>query len=115
MLSFKFLLWRCNPSGISVKKCYSDAELNAVPEARIWALVAGIRLLSLHYEKAILFWILEAALGLTRFLQRNESVKMAVLSELIMTPEMVAKSKENAEKGKYSNVEFRWARSRNCR
>ncbi|MDD5408942.1 MAG: arsenite methyltransferase [Candidatus Omnitrophica bacterium] len=100
-------------SGISQAKImsktvgYSDAEINAVPEGANLGFGCGnpVALASLKEGDVVLD--LGSGAGFDAFLAAKRVGKTGRVIGVDMTPEMIAKAKENAKKGKYCNVEFR--------
>jgi len=86
---------------------YSDAEMNAVPEGANLGFGCGnpVALASLKEGDVVLD--LGSGAGFDAFLSAQRVGKTGRVIGVDMTPEMVAKAKENAKKGEYSNVEFR--------
>jgi len=92
---------------ISKKVGYSDSEINAVPEGANLGFGCGnpVALASLKEGNIVLD--LGSGAGFDAFLAAQRVGKTGRVIGVDMTPEMIAKAKENAKKGKYSNVEFR--------
>lgn len=92
---------------ISKKVGYSDSEINAVPEGANLGFGCGnpVALASLKEGDVVLD--LGSGAGFDAFLAAQRVGKSGRVIGVDMTLEMVAKAKENAEKGKYTNVEFR--------
>ena len=86
---------------------YSDAEMNAVPEGANLGFGCGnpVALASLKEGDVVLD--LGSGAGFDAFLSAQRVGNSGRVIGVDMTPEMIAKSKENVKKGKYSNVEFR--------
>ncbi len=86
---------------------YSDAEMNAVPEGANLGLGCGnpVALASLKEGDVVLD--LGSGAGFDAFLAVQRVGKSGRVIGVDMTPEMVAKAKDNAKKWIYSNVEFR--------
>ena len=86
---------------------YSDNEMNAIPEGANLGLGCGnpVALASLKKEDVVLD--LGSGAGIDAFLAAQRVGKKGRVIGVDMTPEMVAKAKENARKGSYANVEFR--------
>ncbi len=91
---------------ISKKVGYSDSEMNAVPDGANLGLGCGnpVALASLKEGDVVLD--LGSGAGFDAFLAAQRVGKSGRVIGVDMTPEMVAKAKENATKGGYSNVEF---------
>ncbi|MCU0652126.1 MAG: arsenite methyltransferase [Candidatus Omnitrophica bacterium] len=92
---------------ISKKVGYSDSEMNAVPEGANLGFGCGnpVALASLKEGDVVLD--LGSGAGFDAFLSAQRVGKTGCVIGVDMTLEMVAKAKENAKKGEYSNVEFR--------
>ena len=92
---------------ISKKVGYSDSEINAVAEGANLGFGCGnpVALASLKEGNIVLD--LGSGAGFDAFLAAQRVGKTGRVIGVDMTPEMIAKAKENARKGKYSNVEFR--------
>lgn len=86
---------------------YSDAEMNAVPEGANLGFGCGnpVALASLKEGDVVLD--LGSGAGFDAFLAAQRVGETGRVIGIDMTPEMIAKAKENAEKGEYANVEFR--------
>ena len=86
---------------------YSDSEMNAVPEGANLGFGCGnpVALASLKEGDVVLD--LGSGAGFDAFLAAKRVGKTGRVIGVDMTPEMLAKAKENAKKGKYTNVEFR--------
>ena len=92
---------------ISKKVGYSDAEINAVPEGANLGFGCGNPVALASLEEGDIVLDLGSGAGFDAFLAAQRVGKTGSVIGVDMTPEMVAKAKENAKKGKYSNVEFR--------
>ncbi len=92
---------------ISKKVGYSDSELSSVPEGANLGFGCGnpVALASLKEGDVVLD--LGSGAGFDAFLSAQRVGKTGRVIGVDMTPEMIAKAKENAKKGNYSNVEFR--------
>jgi len=86
---------------------YTDGELKAVPEGANLGLGCGnpVALASLREGETVLD--LGSGAGFDCFLAANKVGKDGRVIGVDMTPEMLEKARENAEKGNYTNVEFR--------
>lgn len=91
---------------ISKSVGYSDSEISAVPEGANLGFGCGnpVALASLREGDVVLD--LGSGAGLDAFLAAQRVGKTGRVIGVDMTPEMVAKAKENAKKGNYANVEF---------
>ncbi len=92
---------------IGKKIGYTEDELKAVPEGANLGLGCGnpVALASLKEGETVLD--LGAGAGFDAFLAADRVGKSGKVIGVDMTPEMVEKARENAEKGTYGNVEFR--------
>jgi len=86
---------------------YSDEELAAVPDGANLGLGCGnpVALASLQEGETVLD--LGSGAGFDCFLAANKVGEKGKVIGVDMTPEMVARARENALKGDYTNVEFR--------
>lgn len=91
---------------ISKKVGYSDLEIGAVPEGANLGFGCGnpVALASLKEGDVVLD--LGSGAGFDAFLSARRVGKTGRVIGVDMTPEMVAKAKENAQKGSFTNVEF---------
>ena len=87
---------------------YTENELKSVPEGANLGLGCGnpIALASLQQGETVLD--LGSGAGFDCFLAANKVGGKGKVIGVDMTPEMIEKARENAEKGKYENVEFRF-------
>ncbi len=92
---------------ISKKIGYSEEELAAVPDAANLGLGCGnpVALASLKEGETVLD--LGSGAGLDCFIAANKVGRTGKVIGVDMTPEMIFKARENAEKNNYENVEFR--------
>jgi len=92
---------------ISKSVGYSDSEMSTVPEGANLGFGCGnpVALASLKEGDVVLD--LGSGAGFDAFLAAQRVGKTGRVIGVDMTPEMIAKAKENAKKGKYTNVEFR--------
>lgn len=92
---------------ISRKIGYSDSEMSVVPEGANLGLGCGnpVALASLKEGDVVLD--LGSGAGFDAFLAAQRVGETGRVIGVDMTPEMIAKAKENAEKVEYANVEFR--------
>ncbi|HOW35161.1 MAG TPA: arsenite methyltransferase [Candidatus Omnitrophota bacterium] len=97
------------PSAKEISKTigYSDNEMSAVPDGANLGLGCGnpVAIASLREGDVVLD--LGSGAGFDAFLAAQKVGKTGRVIGVDMTPEMLAKAKENAKKGKYANVEFR--------
>jgi len=86
---------------------YTDEELSSIPEDANLGLGCGnpVALASLVEGETVLD--LGSGAGFDCFLAANKVGKRGKVIGVDMTPEMVAKARENARKGNYENIEFR--------
>ncbi len=86
---------------------YTDQDLKAVPEGANLGLGSGnpLALASLREGEAILD--LGSGAGFDCFLAARQVGKSGKVIGVDMTPEMLDKARENAQKGDFGNVEFR--------
>ncbi len=101
----------CGDSTVSIQLGYSPEELAGLPEGANLGLGCGnpTALLSLKPGETVLD--LGSGAGIDCFLASRKVGGQGQVIGVDMTPEMVAKARENARKGGYSNVEFRLGRS----
>lgn len=92
---------------ISRRIGYTDEEITSVPEGANLGLGCGnpIALASLAEGETVLD--LGSGAGFDCFLAANKVGKRGKVIGVDMTPEMIEKARENAQKGNYENVEFR--------
>jgi SAM-dependent methyltransferase len=92
---------------ISKKIGYSEEDIKAVPEGANMGLGCGnpVALSSLREGETVLD--LGSGGGFDCFLAAEKVGKTGRVIGVDMTPEMIDKARENAQKGKYENVEFR--------
>jgi arsenite methyltransferase len=108
----------CSPSGPcsgspnlakerSRKIGYTEDELESVPEGSNLGLGCGnpVALASLKKGETVLD--LGSGVGFDCFLAANKVGRKGRVIGVDMTPEMIERARENAEEGKYRNVEFR--------
>ncbi len=93
--------------GISKKIGYTEEDLKSAPEGANLGLGCGnpVALTSLEEGETILD--LGSGAGLDCFLASSKVGEKGKVIGVDMTPNMIEKAKENAEKGNYKNVEFR--------
>lgn len=92
---------------ISKKIGYSEEDLKAVPEGANLGLGCGnpVALASLKEGETVLD--LGSGAGFDCFLAADRVGTKGRIIGVDMTPEMLAKARENARKGNYDNVEFK--------
>lgn len=95
------------PDDVSRKIGYSDEELSSVPEGSNLGLGCGnpVALASLKKGETVLD--LGSGPGFDCFLAANKVGKSGKVIGVDMTPDMLDRARENARKGKFTNVEFR--------
>ena len=92
---------------ISKKVGYSDSEMNAVPEGANLGFGCGNPVAIASLKEGDVVLDLGSGAGFDAFLAAKRVGEKGRVIGVDMTPEMIAKAKENAKKGKCSNVEFR--------
>lgn len=92
---------------ISKKVGYSDSEINAVPDGANLGFGCGNPVAIASLKEGDVVLDLGSGAGFDAFLAAQRVGKKGRVIGVDMTPEMIDKAKENAKKGKYSNVEFR--------
>jgi len=92
---------------------YTEEELKAVPEGANLGLGCGnpVALASLKEGETVLD--LGSGAGFDCFLAANRVGNTGRVIGVDMTPEMIEKARENARKGNYQNVEFRFGEIEN--
>jgi arsenite methyltransferase len=86
---------------------YTDEDLKSVPEGANLALGCGnpVAIASLKEGETVLD--LGSGAGIDCFLAAKKVGETGYVIGVDMTPEMIDKARENADKGKYRNVDFR--------
>ena len=94
------------PEEISKNIGYSEEEMNAVPQGANLGLGCGnpIALASIKEGETVLD--LGSGAGFDSFLAANRVGPTGTVIGVDMTPEMINRARENADKGSYSNVQF---------
>ncbi len=92
---------------ISKNLGYTDAELLTVPEGSNLGLGCGNPTGIASLKEGEIVLDLGSGAGFDCFLAAQKVGKRGRVIGVDMTPEMIEKARENAEKGKYENVEFR--------
>lgn len=92
---------------ISRKIGYSDSEISAVPEGANLGFGCGNPVALAALKEGDIVLDLGSGAGFDAFLAAKKVGKKGRIIGVDMTPEMIAKAKANAEKGNYSNVDFR--------
>lgn len=92
---------------ISKNLGYTDAELMTVPEGSNLGLGCGNPTGIASLKEGEIVLDLGSGAGFDCFLAAQKVGKRGRVIGVDMTPEMIEKARENAEKGKYENVEFR--------
>lgn len=86
---------------------YSDGEIASVPEGANLGLGCGNPVALASIKEGEIVLDLGSGAGFDCFLAASKVGKQGRVIGVDMTPEMVAKARENAARGGYSNVEFR--------
>ena len=108
----------CTPSGsccgetnmaaeIGKKAGYTDEGLQSVPEGANLGLGCGNPVALASLKEAEIVLDLGSGAGFDCFLAANKVGRNGRVIGVDMTPEMVEKARESAQKGNYENVEFR--------
>jgi len=92
---------------ISKKVGYSDSEINAVPAGANLGFGCGNPVAIASLKEGDIVLDLGSGAGFDVFLSAQRVGDTGRVIGIDMTPEMVTKARENARKGKYTNVEFR--------
>ena len=92
---------------ISKRLGYSDADIKKVPEGADMGLGCGNPKAIAALRAGEIVVDLGAGGGFDCFLAAQEVGETGYVIGVDMTPDMVTKARKNAEKGKYSNVDFR--------
>ncbi|MFH1799653.1 MAG: arsenite methyltransferase [Candidatus Omnitrophota bacterium] len=92
---------------ISEKIGYSDTDINAVPKGANLGFGCGNPVAFAAIKEGDVVLDLGCGAGFDVFLAAKKVGKAGRVIGVDMTPEMIAKAKENAGKGEYENVEFR--------
>ena len=93
--------------GISRKIGYSEKEIKSVPEGANLGLGCGNPVALASLKKGEIVLDLGSGVGFDCFLAANKVGRKGRVIGVDMTPEMIEKARENAEKWKSKNVEFR--------
>jgi len=86
---------------------YSDREMDAVPKGANLGLGCGNPVAIASLKEGDVVLDLGSGAGFDAFLAVQKVGKKGRVIGVDMTPEMIARAKENARKGNYDNVEFR--------
>jgi len=86
---------------------YSDEEMNAVPQNSNLGLGCGNPVAIASLKEGDVVLDLGSGAGFDAFLAAQRVGKSGRVIGVDMTPEMLKKARDNAEKGGYKNVEFR--------
>jgi arsenite methyltransferase len=86
---------------------YTEEEMGAVPEGSNLGLGCGNPVAIASLKEGDIVLDLGSGAGFDAFLASQKVGETGKVIGVDMTPEMIAKAKENANKGKYTNVEFR--------
>jgi len=92
---------------ISEKVGYSKTDMDSVPEGANLGFGCGNPLAFALIKEGDVVLDLGSGAGFDAFLAAQKVGETGRVIGVDMTPEMIAKSKENAQKGRYANVEFR--------
>ena len=92
---------------ISKKIGYTTQEINAVPDGANLGLGCGNPTAYASLRKGEIVLDLGSGAGFDCFLAAKKVGKRGKVIGIDMTPEMLDKARENADKGGYTNVEFR--------
>ena len=92
---------------ISKKIGYTEQEINAVPDGSNLGLGCGNPTAYASLKKGEVVLDLGSGAGFDCFLAARKVGKRGRVIGVDMTPEMLDKARENADKGDYTNVEFR--------
>lgn len=92
---------------ISTRLGYSSADLINVPEGADMGLGCGNPKAIAALKEGEIVVDLGSGGGFDAFLAANEVKKSGKVIGVDMTPEMISKARDNAEKANYNNVEFR--------
>lgn len=95
------------PKAISKKVGYSEEDMDAVPEGANLGFGCGNPVAFAAIREGDVVLDLGSGAGFDAFLAAQKVGKTGRVIGVDMTPEMIAKAKENAKKGDYANVEFR--------
>jgi len=99
---------KSNPfNKVSSKLGYSDEELKNVPEGSNMGLGCGNPQAIAALKEGETVLDLGSGAGFDTFLAANQVGKSGKVIGIDMTPKMISKARINAEKGNYTNVEFR--------
>jgi arsenite methyltransferase len=96
-----------SPEEISKTIGYTDEQLQSVPEGANLGLGCGNPTAIASLKKGEIVLDLGSGAGFDCFLAANKVGPTGKVIGVDMTPEMLKKAKENAEKSGYTNVEFR--------
>ncbi len=95
------------PKVISKKVGYSDNDMDAVPEGANLGFGCGNPVAFAAIQEGDVVLDLGSGAGFDAFLAAQKVGKTGRVIGVDMTPEMIAKARENAKTGDYANVEFR--------
>lgn len=95
------------PQTQSVLMGYSDDEINSVPGGAVMGLGCGNPQAIAALKESEVVLDLGSGAGFDSFLAARQIGEKGKVIGVDMTPDMVKKAEENAEKGGYQNVEFR--------
>lgn len=100
---------RSNRSTVDVSKemGYSDSELDSLPEGANLGLGCGNPVALAALKEGDTYLDLGSGAGIDCFLAAQKVGKSGTVIGVDMTPEMIDRARQNAEKGNYENVKFR--------
>lgn len=96
-----------NPESITKKIGYSAADIGAVPDGATSSFGCGNPTAIATIQKGETILDLGSGLGFDCFIAARKVGKKGKIIGVDMTPEMIDKARENADKGDFGNVEFR--------
>jgi len=99
----------CSPQSVEQAKSmgYSEKEITSLPPEAVMGLGCGNPTALAELTAGEIVLDLGCGAGVDVFLAAQKVGDTGQVIGVDMTPEMVAKARENAEKGHYTNVEFR--------
>ena len=96
-----------SPEDVSKSIGYTEEQMQSIPEGANLGLGCGNPTALASLKKGEVVLDLGSGAGFDCFLAANKVGKTGKVIGVDMTPEMIKKAKENAEKNGYTNVEFR--------
>lgn len=97
----------CLEKEISANIGYSQEDIDKVPEGSNLGLGCGNPIAMASLKKGEIVLDLGSGAGFDCFLAADKVGVEGIVIGVDMTPEMIEKARENAQKGNYKNVEFR--------